>query len=83
MQPISAGVPSRSGTYYTTQARVVNYYENMRIVYEVESRVREIKRTVAPAEPGRRIAAGETARQQERHNTTARAEAGAQLQPDG
>ena len=41
-------------TYYSTQARVVHYYENVRIVYEVESRVREIKRTVAPAEPGRR-----------------------------
>src|SRR6201993_2300156 len=39
-------------TYYTTQAKVVRYYENVRIVYEVESRVREIKRTVAPAEPG-------------------------------
>jgi hypothetical protein len=42
-------------TYYATQARVVHYYENVRIVYEVESRVREIKRTVAPAaEPGPR-----------------------------
>src|SRR5579862_5939667 len=39
-------------TYYTTHARVVHYYENVRVVYEVESRVREIKRTVAPAEPG-------------------------------
>src|SRR5579862_1718135 len=39
-------------TYYATQARVVHYYENVRIVYEVESRVREIKRNVAPAEPG-------------------------------
>ena len=29
-------------TYYATQARVVHYYENVRIVYEVESRVREI-----------------------------------------
>src|SRR5271169_1338250 len=38
--------------YYHTQARVVHYYENVRIVYEVESRVREIRRTVAPAEPG-------------------------------
>jgi hypothetical protein len=38
-------------TYYATQARVVHYYENVRIVYEVESRVREIKRNVAPAEP--------------------------------
>jgi len=41
-------------TYYATQARVVHYYENVRIVYEVESRVREIKRTVAPAEPSRK-----------------------------
>jgi len=41
-------------TYYATQAKVVHYYENVRIVYEVESRVREIKRTVAPAEPGLR-----------------------------
>ena len=38
-------------TYYNTQARVVRYYENIRFVYEVESRVREIKRSVAPAEP--------------------------------
>jgi hypothetical protein len=37
-------------TYYSTQARVVRYYENIRFVYEVESRVRELKRTVAPAE---------------------------------
>jgi len=38
-------------TYYSTQARVVRYYENIRFVYEVESRVRELKRTVTPAEP--------------------------------
>ena len=37
--------------YYHTQARVVHYYENVRIVYEVESRVREFKRNVVPAEP--------------------------------
>jgi len=41
-------------TYYNTQARVVRYYENIRFVYEVESRVRELKRNVAPAEPGPR-----------------------------
>jgi hypothetical protein len=41
-------------TYYATQARVVHYYENVRIVYEVESRVNEIKRNVVPAEPGRK-----------------------------
>jgi hypothetical protein len=41
-----------SQTYYKTQARVRRYYSNIRLVYEVESRVREIKRNVAPAEPG-------------------------------
>jgi hypothetical protein len=39
-------------SYYKTEARVVRYYSNIRLVYEVESRVREIKRNVAPAEPG-------------------------------
>jgi len=38
-------------TYYSTQARVVRYYENARIVYEVQSRLREFRRS-APAEPG-------------------------------
>jgi len=38
-------------TFYNTQARVVRYYENIRFVYEVESRVRELKRNVTPAEP--------------------------------
>lgn len=39
-------------TYYTTQGRVVKFYENIRFVYEIESRVREFKRATAPAEPG-------------------------------
>jgi hypothetical protein len=38
-------------TYYNAQARIVRYYENIRFVYEVESRVREFKRNVTPAEP--------------------------------
>ena len=38
-------------TYYNAQARVVRYYENIRFVYEVESRVRELKRNIAPAQP--------------------------------
>jgi hypothetical protein len=36
-------------SYYNAEARVVRYYENIRLVYEVESRVRELKRNVAPA----------------------------------
>jgi hypothetical protein len=46
-------------TYYNTQARVVRYYENIRFVYEVESRLREFKREVAPAEPRSNEAAPE------------------------
>lgn len=42
---------SRNGltrTYYSTQGRVVKYYENIRLVYEIESRVREFKRVTTP-----------------------------------
>jgi hypothetical protein len=53
-------------TYYSTQARVVRYYENIRFVYEVESRVRGIKRSLTPAEP----AEPGPAKQNERKNDT-------------
>lgn len=39
-------------TYYSTQARVVRYYDNIRFVYEIQARVRELKRNVTPIEPG-------------------------------
>ena len=35
-------------TYYTTKGRIVKYYENIRLVYEIESRVREFKRVTTP-----------------------------------
>jgi hypothetical protein len=38
-------------SYYETSGRVVKYYENIRLVYEIESRVRELKRATVPAEP--------------------------------
>jgi anti-sigma factor RsiW len=38
-------------TYYATQAKVVRSYENARIVYEFEARLREIRRNMQPAEP--------------------------------
>jgi putative zinc finger protein len=38
-------------TYYTTQGKVVKFYENIRFVYEIESRVREFKRSTTPTEP--------------------------------
>jgi hypothetical protein len=37
--------------YYEASGRVVKYYENIRFVYEIESRVREFKRVTAPPEP--------------------------------
>ncbi len=37
--------------YYETSGKVVKYYENIRFVYEIESRVREFKRVTSPREP--------------------------------
>jgi len=39
--------------YYEATGRVQKYYENIRFVYEIESRVREFKRATQPAEPAR------------------------------
>ena len=42
---------SRSGlthAYYSTTSRVVKYYDNIRLVYEIESRVREFKKVTTP-----------------------------------
>ena len=33
--------------YYETSSRVVKYYENIRLVYEVESRLQELKRATS------------------------------------
>jgi len=38
-------------SYYETSGKVVKYYENIRLVYEMESRLRELKRATTPAEP--------------------------------
>jgi len=35
-------------TYYATQARVTRYYENMRWVYEIESRLRDLRHAATP-----------------------------------
>jgi hypothetical protein len=50
-------------TYYNTQARVVRYYDNVRLVYEVQAAVRGIKRNLNPVEPG-------TSKTNERKNDT-------------
>jgi len=38
--------------YNDAQIKVVQYYDNIRFVYEIESKLRELKRTNPPAEPG-------------------------------
>jgi hypothetical protein len=38
-------------SYYETSGKVIKYYENIRFVYEIESRVRDFKRATTPAEP--------------------------------
>jgi hypothetical protein len=50
-------------TYYNTQARVVRYYDNIRVVYEIQALARQVKRNVSPAEPG-------PAKQKEHKNDT-------------
>src|SRR5271165_1311220 len=34
--------------YYSTQTRAVRYYENIRLVYEIETRVRDLRRVATP-----------------------------------
>jgi hypothetical protein len=50
LREISLRPTAIRNTYYHTEARVVRYYENMRVVYEIQARVREVRRTLAPAE---------------------------------
>ena len=51
---IIAHPSSMRRTYFATQARVVHYYENVRVVYQLEALARQVKRNVAPAEPSRK-----------------------------
>jgi hypothetical protein len=38
-------------SYYNAQARVVRYYDNIKLVYQMQAAVRGIKRNLSPAEP--------------------------------
>jgi hypothetical protein len=38
--------------YNDAQIKVVKYYDNIRFVYEIESKLRELRRASTPAEPG-------------------------------
>ena len=53
-------------TYYETSGKVVKYYENIRFVYEIESRVQQFKRATTPAQP----APEEKEKEKERKNNT-------------
>ena len=66
-------------TYYETTGRVVKYYENIRFVYEIESRVREFKRVTAPPEPS--PTGAEQRKERQQHQWTTRTKTGTQLQP--
>ena len=46
----SAIKQSAAMRYYETSSRVVKYYENIRLVYEVESRLQELKRATSNTE---------------------------------
>ena len=66
-------------TYYETTGRVVKYYENIRFVYEIESRVREFKRVTAPPEPSPKEQ--KQGKEKQQHKWTTRTKTGTQLQP--
>jgi|SRR5579862_3359509 len=63
MRHISLKPAAIRHAYFTTQARVVRYYDNIKLVYEVQAAVRELKRNVTPAEP----ASGESAPEKKEH----------------
>jgi Putative zinc-finger len=48
LRHVDMSVKGISKTYYSTQARVVRYYENIRLVYEIETRVRDLRRVATP-----------------------------------
>ena len=48
LRHVDLSVKGISKTYYSTQARVVRYYENIRLVYEIETRVRDLRRVATP-----------------------------------
>jgi len=54
--------------YYNTQARVVRYYDNIKLVYQVQAAVRELKRNVTPAE--RRPGESAPAKKDHKNDTT-------------
>lgn len=48
----SAVVKNTQATYYETSNRVIKYVEDLRVVYELESRVRDLKKVTTPESEG-------------------------------
>ena len=48
LRHVDMSVKGVTKAYYSTQARVVRYYENIRLVYEIETRVRDLRRVATP-----------------------------------
>ncbi len=59
-----------SRTYEETQARVVKYYDNIRLVYEIESRVRELRRAAGSDSNEQKQQTEPTNKQQKQDNST-------------
>src|SRR5262249_52730939 len=57
-------------SYYENQGRVVKYYENIRFVYEIESRVRQFKQAATPAEQPREPQRENNRKDQNKNNTS-------------
>jgi Putative zinc-finger len=61
-------------TYYETSGRVVKYYENIRFVYEIESRVRQFKQAATPAEQPREQQNNNNQKDKNKNNTSGQPE---------
>lgn len=59
-----------SRTYDETQARVVKYYDNIRLVYEIESRVRELRRAAGSESNEQKQQNEQKNKQQKQDNST-------------
>jgi hypothetical protein len=57
-------------TYYETSGRVVKYYENIRFVYQIESRMREFKRVTTPAAPAPEGQSDQPDKERKNNNTS-------------
>jgi Putative zinc-finger len=63
-----------SHQYYETKGKVVKYYENLRLVYEIETRVDDVKRATQPADQNKHDNKNQQQDQQQEKNKKAKPE---------